>query len=156
MEFLVPLFFFYAAAFASLAFLPRWWLLLPAAAGALALYLWTISDLRAADGPGVIFAIPLVFFAGLGFAAGFLARATLLSTRSLERAGLRTAVVLPIAFIAAPAIFWIWSTWSVRSAEARRAPPSATCLTQRHPATLGDLRLSVPLVPTIALAPRTA
>jgi hypothetical protein len=140
----------YCLGFASLAFLPRWrWLVL---AGLAAFFLcsWAFYDLSGADGPGAAIAVFVAAALALGFVAGFAARAVILaagwSGRMIPQASalLSTLVLVPLPTFG-------WASWHNAVQRARWAPPSAECTSSLHVATLGNMRLALPLAPVISV-----
>src|SRR5688572_12087980 len=96
-SFFPTLFMSYTIGFALLAFLPRWRWLLSAMASALVLCTWAFYDMSHADGPGVMVALPVAGMVALGFIAGFVARAAILTARSCGHP-IPTALVLSASF----------------------------------------------------------
>jgi hypothetical protein len=97
----VPL---YTVAFGLLAFLPRWRLLLAAAAISAGFCIWNeqgrFRGEEALPDVGAVF----LFFVEMGFIAGFIACAFILSAKGLGWRPASRKLVLPIAFLATPLV----------------------------------------------------
>jgi hypothetical protein len=95
----------YAAAFASLAFLPRLRWLLPAAAVAAVLCFQAGQQIVMREVAfGLNLKVLLLVTAGFGFTAGFIARALILSAPAHGGILARPRLILPIVFVATPLV----------------------------------------------------
>jgi hypothetical protein len=140
----------YGLGFVCLAFLPRWrWL----AFGTLAAFpfcLWLFRDLSQADGPSAAIAVFIAAALALGFASGFIARTIIIGARWSGRIVPRTVTLLA-TLILVPTLAYGLSLWRTSVQKARWEPPSSECTSSLHAATLGTMRLALPLAPVIAI-----
>lgn len=140
----------YGLGFACLAFLPRWhWLALGTLAAS-SFCLWLFRDLSQADGPGEVIAVFVAAALALGFASGFIARTIILGARWSGRI-IPRAVTLLATLILIPPLAYGFSSWRTSVQKARWTPPKAECTSSLHAATLGTMRLALPLAPIIAV-----
>jgi len=141
----------YAVPFLLLAFLRRWYLLIPGGAASMALVVWAFGDISKADTPGVMLALPMISLIAFGSLAGFLAAALVLAGRRFSWRWARPAIVLPAVFVALPLAALASNGMHRMREQARLAPPPAACLTSLHPVILGDLPLALPLAPGLTV-----
>ncbi|MBC8129120.1 MAG: hypothetical protein H7Y08_02215 [Rhizobiaceae bacterium] len=139
----------YSIGFSLLALLPGWRSLIAGSLGAVALSGWAFGDVGSMDSPAVIVALPMVGFASLGLFAGGLARAATLLGRARRWRLSHPLLVLPLVFVAVPALFLALAFWQNKAQEARLAPPSPECTARLHDAMIADVSLAIPLAPAI-------
>lgn len=141
----------YAVGFLLVAFLWRWYLLLPMGAGLILLLGWALRGVFNEDSPGVIIAAPMVGLALLGVLAGVIASLIILLTRRCSRGWTAPAIVLPTTFVAVPVVVFGLFSWQQTNMKARREPPSSACLTRLHTVVLGGTPLALPLAPAFTV-----
>lgn len=139
----------YAGGFVLFAFLWRWWLLLPAGAGAAMLAKWEWGSLAAADGPGVALGVALFVFLLLGAGSGLAASFLVNLGRSLGWRWLHPLLVLPLVLVLGFGSHFAYGWIDTQRRQARLAPPSTECRDGLHAVELGDSRLDLPIAPVL-------
>jgi hypothetical protein len=148
----------YPLGFFLLAFLRRWLWLLLVASSALLFCAWAFVAVQNIEGDnfryGYLFGTVAITFLICGLAAGFLFRVGVLKSRRLQQEGPR-AVFGVAVFVLVPALFCGTVYGSYRIRENLRAPTLA-CASGLHQATLGDMRLGLPMAPNLVVETKQA